>query len=116
MLHEQLQEYAQALAYVARTANRRGTSTGDARLVCIARVIEKYVDMFVKEVRVQVSSDDDIPAKVNVGAIYMYIREGHIELIDFANDADVRSINPEKKKDFERFVLSHVYCLLQKTI
>jgi hypothetical protein len=88
-------------------------SKKDKRLQIISLVILNYVRKMAKDYNVNLKELSE-PDAINLIPVFEYISYNNIELYDFTK-IDINDVDTSKNSDLERFVLSHVYYITQKT-
>jgi len=109
------EEYITALYDVFQMLNKLADHKRDQRLKVICLCIFNYIKFIAKEHDVSIANNRSVNAdnEINVAIIYEYMNAHSIEPYDFSN-IRMEDVNVNDTKDLERFVLSHIYYLIQK--
>jgi len=111
--YDKMPEFIASVFHVFNKINDKSNNQNNQKLKMIALLILNYVKYIEKEFNVDLNilTQKEI---INLIPIFEYISYNNIELYDFSK-IDVSDVDITKKKDLERFVLTHVYYITQKT-
>lgn len=108
-----MQQYVKSLYQVFQMVYRQAEYQKNQRLKIIAMCIYNYTKFLSEEHDIILQNNGQMES-VNLSPIFEYINEQNIQLYDFST-IQMEDIDVSSKKDLERFVLTHIYYLTQKS-
>jgi UV DNA damage repair endonuclease len=108
-----MDEYIKSVFNVFQMVNRKAEQQQDKRFKMIGLTIYNYTRYMAKEYEIELK-DIKEPESINLIPVFEYVAANNIEFLDFSN-INMNDIDITKKEDLERFVLSHVYYITQRT-
>ena len=88
--------------------------TSDKKMKMIGLTIYNYIRFIAKENDVDLKEISE-PECINLIPIFEYITTNNIQLYDFSN-IKMTDVDISKKEDLERYVLTHIYYITQKSL
>jgi hypothetical protein len=115
MAYDKMKEYAVTIYNVFRKIQKNAKESKNNKMGYISIMIYNYYLNILKENKLTASDIEieNISEDINLIPLFEYISYNQIELLDFSK-ININDIDINKKKDIERFVLSHIYYLTQK--
>lgn len=115
---DKMPEFIETIFEVFKLVNKKATNQQDKRLKIISLTIYNYARKMAKDHNINFKDiiDKNIEDKnyINLIPVFEYISYNNIELYDFSK-IDINDVDVSKNADLERFVLTHVYYITQKT-
>lgn len=111
--YDKMDEYIKSVFNVFQMVNRKAEQQQDKRFKMIGLTIYNYTRYMAKEYEIELK-DIKEPESINLIPVFEYVAANNIEFLDFSN-INMNDIDITKKEDLERFVLSHVYYITQRT-
>ena len=111
--YDKMDEYIKSVFNVFQMVNRKAEQQQDKRFKMIGLTIYNYTRYMAKEYEIELK-DIKEPESINLIPVFEYVAANNIEFLDFSN-INMNDIDITKKKELERFVLSHVYYITQGT-
>jgi len=110
---DKMPEFIESIFDVFNLVNKKAQDQKDNRLKMIALTIYNYTRKMAKDNDVNLNN---ISSKecINLIPVFEYISYNNIVLYDFSK-IELNDVDVTKKEDLERFVLTHVYYITQKT-
>lgn len=111
--YDKMPEFIESMFDVFKLVKKKSAQQNDKRLQIISLVLFNYIRMManVHNVNIKEFLEKD---SINLIPIFEYISYNNIELYDFTK-IDISDLDISKNSDLERFVLTHVYYITQKT-
>ena len=115
MAYDKMKEYAVTIYSVFRKIQKNAKDSKNNKMGYISIMIYNYYLNILKENKLTASDIEieNISEDINLIPLFEYISYNQIELLDFSK-ININDVDINKKKDIERFVLSHIYYLTQK--
>lgn len=113
---DKMEEFIESIFHVFRFINKKADRQKDKRLKILSLVIFNYVRKMANDCNVDLKDMKELndSDSINLIPVFEYISYNNIELYDFAK-IDINDVDTSKNSDLERFVLTHVYYITQKT-
>ena len=113
-LYDKMEDYITSMFSVFKMINKRPELKRNTKFQMISLVILNYVTYMAKQQKISLRGivEQD---NVNLIPIFESIAVNNIELSDFET-INITHIDITNKLDIEKFVLTHVYYITQKTI
>jgi UV DNA damage repair endonuclease len=110
---DKMPDFIASIFNVFNLVNKKAEEQKDRRFKMIALTIYNYVRKMAKDNDINLN---DITSEnfINLIPVFEYISFNNIELYDFTK-IDINDVDVTKSSDLERFVLTHVYYITQKT-
>ena len=112
-LYDKMEDYITSMFSVFKMINKKAENQNDKRAKMISLVIFNYVTYMAKGQKISLRGIVE-QETVNLIPIFEYISVNNIELYDFAT-INITHIDITNKLDIERYVLTHVYYITQRT-
>ena len=112
-IYDKMTDYIKSLFNVFQFVNKKAEIQCDKRLKMISLVIFNYVKKKSIDFKVDLNKISE-EESINLIPVFEYISYNNIELYDFSK-IDLSDVDITKNDDLERFVLTHVYYITQKT-
>lgn len=114
MSYDKMNEYIESLFIVFKTINKKAEMTSDKKMKMIGLTIYNYIRFIAKENDVDLKEISE-PECINLIPIFEYITTNNIQLYDFSN-IKMTDVDISKNEDLERYVLTHIYYITQKSL
>lgn len=115
---DKINEFIESIFNVFIFVNKKAEEQKDKRLKMIALAIYNYTRKMAKDNSINLNdiNSKDIASKefINLIPVFEYISFNNIELYDFSK-ININDLDITKNSDLERFVLTHVYYITQRT-
>ncbi len=113
---DKMPEFIESMFHVFKSVKQKSEKQRDKRLQIISLVIFNYVRKMANDHNVNLKEIKELndTNSINLIPIFEYISYNNIELYDFTK-IDVNDVDTSKNTDLERFILTHVYYITQKT-
>lgn len=113
---DKMEDFIESIFHVFKFINKKAENKKDKRLKLISLVIFNYVRKMANDFNVNLKEIKELndSDSINLIPVFEYISYNNIELYDFAK-IDTNDLDTSKNSDLERFILSHVYYITQKT-
>ena len=111
--YERMREYLNSIYGVSLVASGNADKQQNKKLKMISMLICNYAKKMAKIDNIALLINHNNPV-IDMTCVFEYIAFNSIELLDFST-VDESDIDVNKESDLERFILSHVYYLTQKT-
>lgn len=111
MTHEKSKDYVESIFNFMDSLYHKSIKLNDAKLMQICKLIYNYLIQCCFETKISMKDlkkDENISMK----PVYEYITYKNIRILDL-NNIKVDDINIENPEDIERFVLTHIYYILE---
>jgi len=110
---DKMTEFIESMFHVFKLVKQKSEKQKDKRLQIISLVILNYIRKMSNDHNVNLKELRETDS-INLIPFFEYISYNNIELYDFTK-IDINDVDTSKNSDLERFVLSHVYYITQKT-
>jgi hypothetical protein len=113
MVYDKMNDFIESIFTVFKMVNIDANSKKNKKMMAISLIIYNYVLKLSKTYNVDLKN---IPQKESINLIpfFEYISHNNIELYDF-DKIKIEDVDVSKESDLERFVLTHIYYITQKT-
>lgn len=113
---DKMSEFIESIFHVFKLINKKAENQKDKRLKILSLVIFNYVRKMSNDNNVILKDIKELndSESINLIPVFEYISYNNIELYDFAK-IDISDVDTSKNSDLERFILTHVYYITQKT-
>ena len=113
---DKMSEFIESIFHVFKSINKKADKQKDNRLKILSLVIFNYVRKMANDHNVNLKEIKELndTNSINLIPIFEYISYNNVELYDFTK-IDVNDVDTSKNTDLERFILTHVYYITQKT-
>jgi len=113
---DKMSEFIQSIFHVFKLINKKAENQKDKRLKVLSLVIFNYVRKMANDNNVDLKEIKELndSDSINLIPVFEYISYNNIEFYDFAK-IDISDVDTSKNSDLERFILTHVYYITQKT-
>jgi len=113
---DKMHEFIESIFHVFKLVNKKADKQKDNRLKVLSLVIFNYVRKMANDHNVNLKEIKELndTNSINLIPVFEYISYNNIELYDFTK-IDVNDVDTSKNTDLERFILTHVYYITQKT-
>lgn len=110
---DKMPEFIESMFHVFKLVKKKSDEQYDKRLKIIALVLLNYIRKMANDHNVNLKELKESDS-INLISFFEYISYNNIELYDFTK-IDVNDVDTSKNTDLERFILTHVYYITQKT-
>lgn len=113
---DKMPEFIESMFHVFKSVKQKSEKQRDKRLQIISLVILNYIRKMANDHNVNLKEIKELndTSSINLIPVFEYISYNNIELYDFTK-IDINDVDTSKNSDLERFVLTHVYYITQKT-
>ena len=112
--YDKMADFIEAVYNLFQTINRVSRENNDKRLNQISLLIYAYIRKIAEDNNVSLN-DFVEPKVINLIPIFEYISHNNIELYDFEN-IKMTDVDTSKSEDVERYILTHIYYITQKSL
>lgn len=109
--YDKMGDYIESVFNVFQLVNRKAEQQQDKRMKMVALVMFNYVRFMANQYNIDLKNFVE-PETINLIPVFEYVAANNIELYDFKT-ININDLDPTKKEDLERFILTHVYYITQ---
>ena len=112
MAYEKSKDYVESIFNFMDSLYHKSIKLNDAKLMQICKLIYNYLIQCCFESKISMK-DLKKDETISMKPVYEYITDNNIKLLDL-NNIKLDEVDIKNPEDIERFVLTHIYYILEK--